>query len=208
MKSKKTNNRSLVSKITARVMLVVLLLTSAMNFSGCSVAGTEDGVEYDVYILLDHLPSADFALEDNNKEYDINDVTFTIYYGWVSPRMPSDFSFKIYAFLGRGEYFLIKENEVKDPKDYELIYEKIFLNMIWKKTYKHSETITIPKEVFNFDGYFEEDIGDIMLLFVASEEINPEWFETGDLHNIYGHSFTCFYIYYERYGDTIVLTKK
>ena len=35
MKKQKSNNRSAISKITARVMLVVLLLTSALSFSAC-----------------------------------------------------------------------------------------------------------------------------------------------------------------------------
>ena len=35
MKNQKTNNRSLISKITARVMLVVLLLAGVLNLFGC-----------------------------------------------------------------------------------------------------------------------------------------------------------------------------
>ena len=83
MKSQKTNNRGLISKITARVMLVVLLLTSAMTLGACGEPNCEEG-EYYSCVTLGEAPNVYLALKiiSDYNEFPIDDVTLKFCIGF------------------------------------------------------------------------------------------------------------------------------
>lgn len=177
MKKPKTNNRSLISKITARVMLIILLFTSTVSFSAC-------GKGVDKYVKMnylgDHVPMQ-MIISSNSKIFPKDDVTLNLSYG-----------FQIILYNGeldnRNEYFIeeyeltygiyIADNydyknanncswyttDIEDIDGYQFIKqiseEEALSEEYWvvfpyfaygygSEEYKHTERITIPKEYVN-----------------------------------------------------------
>ena len=185
MKNQKTNNRSLVSKITARVMLVVLLLTSALNFSGCLNRGVEAGF----YLHHSTTNRVRIAYKTDKKKFDINDVTLTFYFGSVEGIQFS--SIQIYIEDDEGDIFLLKNIEINNPEDYVITYKKELGGLRNRAEFSHGEQITIPKEILIKSTYLS--------FWVASEEWDNG--ETGvRSHFMSVVGFVC-----ERDGDTIII---
>ena len=88
MKNPPKNNRSLISKITARVMLIILVLTSALSFGACGEPNCEEGQYYNSTALIE-LSLSLKAISDID-EFPSNDVTFDICIG-LNRRMLRNF---------------------------------------------------------------------------------------------------------------------
>ena len=76
------------TKIVARVMLVVLLLSSAINLAGCSNNWLEinnnEGIEWGLKssgLRREEVNLVSVAYKSDKKEFDVNDVTLTFFYG-------------------------------------------------------------------------------------------------------------------------------
>ena len=79
---KNTNLKLNKTKLVARLMVVILLLTSTLTLASCGNKGLEAGFYY-TSIGNDDAPYPMFrcAYKSDKTEFDINDVTLTFYYG-------------------------------------------------------------------------------------------------------------------------------
>ena len=91
MKNQKPNNRGLISKIIARVMLVLLLLTSAMSFVSCDLYDFFGYSTSDMYYYDTHSEFVTFIEKFNSEndgfastfisfDFDSNDMISDTYY--------------------------------------------------------------------------------------------------------------------------------
>ena len=177
------NKANTVKQILARVMLVVVLLTSVLNFTGC--------IKSQVYIYIAYEKSCflETRLSVEKIEYVNDDVTVDLSLGmhklniWGEPdddpkkQLPSyfcDCNFTIDVFLCKLLDDDTYDNQrIKTITDEELFSKKYgyidtpaFINNGAK--YAHSEKITIPKE------YFQLPRGEVLvkveLLITTPEE--------------------------------------
>ena len=185
-RKKTMKNTNFKTKLIARIILLVLLLASAVNFTACGKKGLEAGFEYreHPHAYWDHF----CACRSNKREFDISDVTLSFYYGGTKGMdLPS---FGIYFENEEETVYLIKEIKNHNHEQYIVNNEYkqfLFFNKIIR-TFTHSENITIPKELFvNNRGHIlfymkANDLGDLYLGTVA--------------------------IYYKVEGNTVFLSEK
>ena len=184
---KNTNLQYRKPAIAARVMLIILLLTSALSLGACGNKGLEAG-----FVWRNHPDStSDYfcAYKSDKREFDINDVTLTFYYGGhYGIEYPS---FELYFENENNDIYLIKKVDDHNPEDYliDTDYKKLFAKD--KRVFNHSEIITIPKELFiNDNGY---------ILFVLAYEYEQ---------NMKPDRLATIGILYEKRGDKIFLSEE
>ena len=183
------------SKLVARVMLLILLLTGALNFSGCGVRNIENGFNW---TETDGFKKYFCAYKSDREKFNIDDVTLTFYFGGLEGiNLPS---FKLYFQSASGEYYFVKEITVTDPNDYLVSIDEVLGDYIWKKSFNHSEIITIPKEAL-------ESGGASVVFLLASEYFDPEYWETGTSTNIRNQMFASILVDLIVEGETIVLER-
>ena len=185
-RKKTMKNTNFKTKLIARIMLLVLLLASAVNFTACGKKGLEAGFEHreHPHAYWDHF----CACKSNKREFDISDVALTFYYGGTKGMdLPS---FGIYFENEEETVYLIKEIKNHNPEQYIVNHEYkefLFFDKIIR-TFTHSETITIPKELFvNNTGH--------ILFYMKVNEL-------GDLY------LGTVAIYYKVEGNTVFLSEK
>ena len=77
---KNTENREGKTKHIARIMLLILLLSSAINLAGCgSTPQIKKGQYYTISLTHEH--DIKLAVASYTKEFDLNDVTLQMYVG-------------------------------------------------------------------------------------------------------------------------------
>ena len=182
-------NENFKTKLISRIMLLLLLLASALSFAGCGNKGLEGG-----FNRKGLLPSFLSAYRSDKREFDIDDVTLTFYYGGSNGiEYPS---FKLYFENENGDIHLIKEVNNHDPENYivKLEHKKILFVYKTTKIFNHSESITIPKELF------VNNVGYIMFYFKNTTENLDNESEPLYLGTVV--------IYYKVEGDTIFLSEK
>ncbi len=201
------------TKIVARVMLVVLLLSSAINLSGC---GKEDE-----YIFHPHSPELhnyihSIAYSSGRKFYIDNvniNVSYAIHklniFGEVKPDAKEKLAYNwgnysLYIYMCNSntshEYgpnydhccLLLKHitDEELFSKEFGCIDTPFFINN--GVVYNHTDNIVIPK------SFFDDDSGTIRIklqLYVDTEE-SGNFYVTEDR----------FMVTYEKTGDSIFLT--
>lgn len=138
-----------IIKIVARVMLVVLLISSALTLSSCGNKGIEAGFEG---AGKDMAPLFACAYRSDKSKFEIDDVTLTFYYGGafetnVERDRIERFSyptFEIYFVNDEETHILVKRVEEN------LVSEKYrtWIGRGSKRFFNHSEEFTIPKELF------------------------------------------------------------
>ncbi len=208
-------------KLVARVMLLILLLASAVNLSGCiegwdtttndskdKVSGLEYGFEFELLYPLWENPGKS-AYKSNKTEFDIDDVTLTFYYG-ESFSLKTDGSihtdvatmtvphFDLYFYNDEGVEYLIRHVE-EEWTSIKYHVERTYIeyekngekHTKLRYDFNHSEDITIPKELFT------KEEGHIV--FRTSTTHYP-----GKL--IMGGSLAT--IFYQRDGDKVILSSK
>ena len=185
-RKKTMKNTNFKTKLIARILLLVLLLASAVNFTACGNKELEDGFKWRQH--PDGTSDYFCAYKSDKRVLDINDVTLTFYYGGTKGMdLPS---FGIYFENEEETVYLIKEIKNHNPERYIVNHEYkqfLFFDKIIR-TFTHSETITIPKELFvNNTGHIlfymkANDLGDLYLGTVA--------------------------IYYKVEGNTVFLSEK
>ena len=152
MKKQKTNKRGTISKITARVMLVVLLLTSALSFSACGEPNCEEGDYYSCFTVGIH-PDNNLALKiiSNHKAFPIDDVTLKFCVGFKK----NDFSIgHLFSYMlnPSGTYTPLfnRDITIEDSEDnlntYFVIYAINEVDVVFDDPYGLTNA-TILKEV-------------------------------------------------------------
>ena len=117
MKKNKTNNRSAISKITARVMLVVLLLTSALSFSAC-------GKGADKYVIVRRYDTQwytpiEILVSSNTKTFSKDNVTLNLSYALHLMQSNGEPNTQYYYDTCIGEYDLIYGLYIADDSNYK-----------------------------------------------------------------------------------------
>ena len=149
------------TKLIARVMFVVLFISSALNLAGCGNKGLEAGLDTTGIGGCDYSPAFKCAYKSDVTEFDVESVTLTLYYGGfyefhIETEVEHRFSypvFELYFFNDTNpeDKILIKrveENLVSEKYRAYITTEK-FKKII---KYNHSEDITIPKELFTSES--------------------------------------------------------
>ena len=146
---KNTNLKLNKTKLIARLMLVILLLTSALTLASCGSNGLEDGFEGGG---RDIVPSFVCAYKSDRFEFEIDDVTLTFYYGGgfgsdIEKEKRDRFNyptFELYFVNDEETHILVKRVEEN------LVSEKYrtWIGRGSKRFFNHSEELTIPKELF------------------------------------------------------------
>ena len=186
-------------KLVARLMVVILLLTSTLILASCGNKGLEAGFYY-TSIGNDDAPYPMFrcAYKSDKTEFDINDVTLTFYYGGLYSlylqEERSSISYPGYELYFSNDWTELKKMLIKQVED-ELISEKYRFTTKKFFCYNFCEfnyfvELTIPKELFgNEEG--------VIWFSIYSRNINneDEIFETID-------------VYYKKDGDKIILSTK
>ena len=212
MKKNLHNNKT---KLIARAMLLVLLLTSAVNFTACGNKGLESGFD-----RKGQLPQFLCAYKSNKREFDINDVTLTFYYGghyWNYSQNGTKLdcsegleclSFELRFENDKGDVHLIKkveENFISDK--YNITYESKIYNFLLFAyvdtilTYSHKEEIEIPKELFvEESGCIVFGIYSDEYVYIYDREHIEETMDC-DFYQIAAIS-----IFYKKVGDKIILS--
>ena len=181
------------TKILARVMLVVLLFSSAINLAGCGGKGLEAGFKWknETDAWRDYY----CAYRSDEREFNINDVTLTFYYGGNTNGI--EFPFAIYFMNEEEDIYLIKEVKDHNPEDYLVNdeYNKILFTYKYTRIFNHSEIITIPADLFvNDSGY--------ILFILTSESVDHGRPSIG----IQNHQLAGISIKYEKNQDRIILS--
>ena len=191
---KKTNFKINKTKLIARMMLIVLLLTSAVNFTACRNKGLEAGFKWRQH--PDGTSDYFCAYKSDKREFDINDVTLIFYYGCTKGiTCPS---FKLYFENKNGDIYLIKEVRDPNPDDYKvnLEYKETLFFNTYEKVFNYSESITIPKELFVNDS-------GVILFNVAITWSIDDLINESEWDNI-----TRAAIYYKVKDNTVILSEK
>ena len=189
---KNTNLKLNKTKLVARLMIVILLLASTLTLASCGKKGLEIGFEWRQH--PDGSSRYFCACTSDKNEFEKDNVALTFYYGGIEGiAWPV---FRIYFENDNGDIVTIKE--VKDHKidDYMVVLKtkKILFYHTYEKSFKYSETITIPEELFvNENGYilFGVDGGE------PTESGEVKW------HNLCREG-----IYYRIKDNTVMLTEK
>ena len=181
------------TKIVARVMLVILLISSAINLAGCGNKGLEAGFKWknETDAWADYF----CAYRSDQKEFNIDDVTLTFYYGGETNGI--EFPFRIYFMNEEKDIYLIKEVKDHNSEDYLVDYERHKILFIYKYTriFNHSELITIPANLFvNDDGY---------ILFILTSECVDHGTPSIGIQN---HQFAGISVQYQKDKDRIILS--
>ena len=184
-------NTNFKTKLFARIMLLVLLLASAVNFTACGQKGLEAGFKWHEH--PDAYMEYFCAYRSNKREFNISDVTLTFYYGGVGGMNCS--AFRLYFENENGDVYLIKKIRNHNPDDYKVHVEGYTM---WDshREFNYCENITIPKELFvNDSGYifFGLDV-----TWSTNDLINENEWANGDLE----------VIYYNVVGNTVELSEK
>ena len=143
------------TKIIARVMLVILLLSSAINLAGCGNKELEAGFEGEI---KDMAPIFVCAYKSDKSEFEIDNVTLTFYYGGAFESSVERDRIKRFSYPTFEIYFVNDEEMrilVKRVEE-NLVSEKYRTwigreSKIWKKSkrfFNHSEVFTIPEDLF------------------------------------------------------------
>ena len=150
----KTNKR----KFVARVMLFILIV-SIFAMMGCSnqtdiTKGLRKGFSGSDF--SDESNACLIAYESDNNEFDITDVTLTFYYGFVlASGIELELSgqsypvYELYFENEEGVSVLVKhveENLISEKYECKVIFDDNY--HIIEILYNHSETLTIPQELF------------------------------------------------------------
>ena len=156
---KNTNLKLNKTKLVARLMLVILLLTSALTLASCG--NQSKGLEVGFDVNRDHMALAfKCAYRSDKTEFNINDVTLTFYYGGffeysIDIERRDRFSYPTFELSFYDEESdkrilirKVEENLVSDKYRAYVTNTNFFTRVI---SYNHSEEITIPKELFNKD---------------------------------------------------------
>ena len=197
---KNTNLKLNKTKLLARLMLVIFLLTSTLTLASCGNRGLEAGFYY-TSIGNDDAPYPMFrcAYKSDKTEFDINDVSLMFYYGglyslYLQEEERSGISYPVYELYFSNNWADLKKIFIKQVED-ELISEKY--RFTTKKffcynfcEFNYSVELTIPKELF------ENEEG-VIWFSIYSRNIHndDEIFETID-------------VYYKKDGDKIILSTK
>ena len=90
MKKTQTNNRSAISKITARMMLIIFILTSALSFSACGEPNCKEGQHFN---CANTMPPAyiDLKAITDVQVFPCDDVTFDMCIGLNNRRTLREF---------------------------------------------------------------------------------------------------------------------
>ena len=175
------------TKLIAKIMLVVLLLTSALTLTACiEKEGLEAGFEWDHAEIGNRYFC---AYKSHKKEFDINDVTLTFYYGGSHG---IEDSFGLYFENEKGDVYLIKKIENHNPDDYKMEWE----GMYERKVFSHFEVITIPKELFVDDSGY-------IWFFLGREYIIDSNNNSSKIDTLGGGAIR---VDYKKSGDMIILS--
>ena len=188
----KTNTNNYTIKYISKIVIFMLLFTSALNFTACQSKGLEGGFDTDSL----ELPKYMCAYRSDKREFDIDDVTLTFYYGGNDGiEFPS---FELYFENENEDRYLIKEITNHYPKDYDIEdkHTRILFLYHTTLTIKHSESITIPKELFvNDSGY---------IFFTVTSKHYDSYYP----HPFVRHIIARTVIYYKVIGDKVVLSDR
>ena len=177
------------TKLIARVMLLVLLLTSVLILTACiEKEGLEAGFKW-----REH-PDASMdyfcAYRSDKREFNIDDVTLTFYYGGL--RGLDCYAFRLYFENKNGDVYLIKQVTNHNPDDYKVHCEG-YTRWDSYRVFDFCENITIPKELFvNDSGY----------IFFCLDVIHVSWQEDT------WYNANREIIYYNVVGNTVELSEK
>ena len=152
------------TKLIARVMLVVLLFSSALNLAGCGEPHVKKGQCYDEVFIKEYRTG--FKVVSDSNCFPIDDITFSMYIG-----ISNSFGNVVRDWFGTLEdvyYVVYIANEIDtelDPNsahilDYSYIIKEISCEEVMdneeeydyiqlpnnNRIYKHCETITLPQE--------------------------------------------------------------
>ncbi len=196
-----------MKKLTSLLLALIMLFT-ALTLSGCGIfyQGIECGFYYrDI--------RSDFfcAYNTDKREFNIDDVTLTFYYGG-NYKLSNDGKYYATEELGttcpnfelhfvneNGDRYLIRniEEDFYSEK-YMVTFNDLLCPIpITKVTFQYSEDITIPSELFVSDsGYIRFCVG-------TQYPQNPNYFPS----NGHNYEFTSIYVLYEKKGNTIILSK-
>ncbi len=136
------------------LMLVGVMLILSLLLGGCSLfnQGVEDGFEF---IWLSPLFSDHgIAYRSDVTEFDIDNVTLTLYYGYECPIFDYE-NIPILVTISNydaGKNVLIRKFEEEEfyTEERKATFETTnpFIGLKYRCTFNYSETITIPKELF------------------------------------------------------------
>ena len=178
----KTNKTRLI----ARVMLLVLLLTSALNYTACgwsfsNLLSEEPGDGLWIGFKWKNHDFGEYrcACTSDKREFDINDVTLIFYYGSEKEIQCNSFE----LCFENEDIYLLKEVTVYNPDDYIIEFNEYNI-----REFTHFETITIPKELFvNNRGH--------ILFYIREIKSGEE-----------GASWGGITLYYKLNGSTVLLS--
>ncbi|MBO5715462.1 MAG: hypothetical protein J6S23_03600 [Clostridia bacterium] len=200
------------TKLIARLILVVILLTSTLTLASCGNKGLENG-----FNPKGRLNTFMCAYKSDKTEFDIDDVTLTFYYGghywdYISGQKV-DYSenlececFELYFENENGDIYLIKkveENFISDKylitpdyKNYDLLF---FYYSDMTPIFSHSEEIKIPRELFT------DESGTIVFKICSKELV---YVSNRDYVDDDSYVITGISIHYKKSGDKIILSAK
>ena len=196
---KNTNLKLNKTKLVARLMIVILLLTSALTLASCGNKGLEVGM----FKYGEFMPEFMCGYKSNINQFYINDVTLDFYYGIVHPNYEIE-SFELYFIDESEEMHLIKKvNESLAQEKYRIEYKHVpFLMRFFVDNlkYNYSEKITIPKELFaQEEGY---------LMFALTTETMYGGEDTGCRacsHQCKTHTLSRQILYYKVDGNSVTI---
>ena len=175
-------NTNFKTKLIARALLLILLLASAVNFTACRNKGLEAGFDQ-----RGHVPEFLCAYKSDKREFDIDDVILTFYYGGNKGiHLPS---FELYFENEEGNEYLIKEIKNHNPEQYmvSIEYKRILFIYDGTITFTYGEILKIPKELFvNDKGYIR--------FCMKSNDVEDFWSSQ--------------IVYYKVKGNTVLLSEK
>ncbi len=136
---------SKIKRIISAALAVLMLAMSAL-LCGCDLfeQGLEDG--FRITGLRDMPPELKIAYKSDTKEFDINDVTLSVYYGCVSNFELENETVVILFQNDAGKQIIVKELSIEE------IYEEKYKVDWWGSmsfSFQHSESLTIPRELFS-----------------------------------------------------------
>ena len=191
---KNTNLKLNKTKLVARLMLVILLLTSTLTLASCGNQSEGLEVGFTPYGEMDF----SCGYRSDKTEFDIDDVTLTFYYGGsyeynIESEIKNTFSYPAFELYFCDEKLdnriLVKRVEENLVSEKYRAYSTLKFFNKHVIEYKHSEIITIPQELF------AEDLG---IIYFCLYGANVR--ESSEVKII-----TSVQIAYQKNGDTITL---
>ena len=153
---KNTNLKLNKTKLVSRLMLVILLLTSTLILASCENQNKGLEVGFTPYGEMDF----SCAYRSDKTKFDIDDVTLTFYYGGfyeynIESEIKNRFSYPTFELYFCDEkldnIILVKRVEENLVSEKYRVYSTLKFFNKHVIEYKHSEIITIPKELFAED---------------------------------------------------------